>query len=438
MKRISVALLMILVMLSGIAGCGGKQEPTAKDTQPAATQPAPQPAPEPEAKGKIDVISWWEAKADSPLDKLKKAFEAKYPGIEINYILSPSSGYYDKLLTSIAGGQVPDVAMLAQDQFVPFAAKGALLPLDKYLKPEYKQDLYPAVLQTISYNGTIYAVPRDTTSNVMYYNKKMFDEAKVAYPKEGWTWDDFLTAAKALTKVDASGKPIQWGYHYATYPDGIYDWLLQAGGDFVTADGTKSALGSKESMEALQFLVDLRYKHKVAPSPAQAKEFGGSSASPFQAGKVAMYTGGASRALSFTKANLDYDVAPLPRGKNAASRIFTNLWVIPKGAKNEPAAAKFLQWLGGAEGQALAQELGIGQAALKSVDNGKFLTPPPASKKYFVEAFKDGKPFPSFTNSKEFFAMMEKELDLVWNGQKALAEGVAAIEKQAPAILTAK
>ncbi|MCL5046516.1 MAG: extracellular solute-binding protein [Actinobacteria bacterium] len=426
MKRILVASLLILALMVSVAGCAKKD----------AGLPA-QPQ-QPPAKVKIDVLSWWEVKPDSPLDKMKKAFEAKNPNIEINYILSPADGYYDKLLTQIAGGQVPDVAMLAQDQFMPFAEKGALMNLDKYIKPEYKSDLYPAVLKTITYKGSIYAVPRDTTANVMFYNKKLFDEAKVPYPKEGWTWDDFLAAAKALTKVDASGKPIQWGYHFATYPDGFYDWLLQNNGGFVSEDGTKSVMGSKETIEAIQFLYDLRFKYKVAPTAAQAKEFGGSSASPFQAGKVAMYSGGASRALGFTERKLDYDVAPLPKGKRAASRVFTNLWVIPKGAKNVEAAWKFLEFFGGKEGQAMAQELNIGQSALKSVDNSKFLTPPPASKKYFVEAFKDGEPFPSFSNSKEFFAMMERELDLVWNGQKKVEDGIAAIEKQAPGILSKK
>lgn len=427
MKRV-LALVLASLLLISVIGCA-KQE-----TKPEATK-QPEPAAKPAEPVTIDVLSWWEVKPDSPLDKMKQAFETKNPLIKINYILSPSEGYYDKLLTQVAGGQVPDVAMLAQDQFAPFAEKGALINLDKLVKPEYKSDLFPAVLETVTYKGAIYAVPRDTTANVMFYNKKMFDEAKVAYPKEGWTWDDFLAACKALTKADASGKPVQWGYHYATYADGYYDWVLQAGGKYVSDDGKKSLYGSKETMEAVQFLWDLRYKHKVAPSPAQAKEFGGSSASPFSASKVAMYSGGASRSLTFDKAKLDYDVAPLPKGKVAASRTFTNLWVIPKGAKHQDAAWKFLEFFSGKEGQQMVQELGIGQAALKSVDNKSFLTPPPASKKYFVDAFAIGKPFPSFANSTEFFAMIDKEMDLTWNGQKPVADGVAAVEKQAVNIL---
>ncbi len=439
MKRIAGVLSLLLVLALVVPGCGGQQDapepqPAAPETPPALESPEPAPV-KPAPAGTINVMSWWEVTADSPLQKIKEAFEAKYPEIEVNYVLSPSDGYYDKLLTQIVGGEVPDVAMLAQDQFIPFAERGALVALDDYITEEYKNDVFPAVLKTITYNGSIYAVPRDTTSNALYYNKAMFDEAGVEYPNDDWTWDDFLEACQKLTKTDESGKPVQWGFHFATYPDGIYDFILQAGGGYVTPDGKTSLLSSPETRKALEFLHDLRYKYQCAPTPAQAAEFGGSSASPFTAGRVAMYVGGASRAAGFTKAGLDYDVGPLPMGTRKASRIFTNLWVMPKGAKNQEAAAVFLQFVGGPDGQALAQELGMGQAALKSVDPAPFLTPPPESKKYFVEAFEYGEPFPSFSNSTEFFAMMQRELDLFWNGQRSLDESLAAIDAQAPEIL---
>ena len=31
------------------------------------------------------------------------------------------------------------------------------------------------------------------------YNRDLFDEAGVDYPKEGWTWDEFREVAKKLT-----------------------------------------------------------------------------------------------------------------------------------------------------------------------------------------------------------------------------------------------
>ena len=43
---------------------------------------------------------------------------------------------------------------------------------------------------------------------VVYYNKKMFDDAGIAYPSDGWTWTEFQEIAQKLT--DKSKK--QYGF----------------------------------------------------------------------------------------------------------------------------------------------------------------------------------------------------------------------------------
>ena len=44
-------------------------------------------------------------------------------------------------------------------------------------------------------NGDYYAIPYNNNINMVFFNKKMFDEAGVEYPKEGWTWEDFRNTA---------------------------------------------------------------------------------------------------------------------------------------------------------------------------------------------------------------------------------------------------
>lgn len=394
------------------------------------------------AKTTVSLYSWWEVKPGQPLVILKEAFEKANPDIELNMVSLPADGYYDKILTMVAGGNPPDISMLAMDQLAVYASKNALTNLDPYIK-KYKypvDDLYPVVKEIVTYKGHIWALPRDVTSNAIYYNKKLFDEAGVPYPKPGWTWDDFLETAKKLTKYDANGKPIQWGFSFPTYPDGYYDWLLQNNGGFVNKDATKSIVNTPETIEALQFLQDLMYKYKVAPTPAQAQEFGSSSAAPFSQQKTAMYLAGVSRMGNFIKQGLDFDMAEVPRKKRQACRIWSNLWVIPKGAKNPDAAFRVIAWLAGPEGQSLAVDLNMGMAGLQSVgkNHKKFIDPPPANKQAYIRAFEYGVPFPVFPQSSEFFAMANRELDLVWSGQRSAKEAAAAIDKQAPAILNQK
>ena len=68
------------------------------------------------AKTKIQVASWWSFESGSSLDALKNAFEAQNPEIEVEFVQIPSSEYYTKVLTMVAGGTPPDVAMLGMDK----------------------------------------------------------------------------------------------------------------------------------------------------------------------------------------------------------------------------------------------------------------------------------------------------------------------------------
>jgi len=48
-------------------------------------------------------------------------------------------------------------------------------------------------------------------------------------------------------------------------------WIYNNGGEFVSADGRQSLFDNPQTIEALQFLADLQYRYKAAPTPAQQK-----------------------------------------------------------------------------------------------------------------------------------------------------------------------
>lgn len=386
------------------------------------------------AKTKLDVMFWWEV--DNPaLVLMKKEFNEKYQDIELNFINVPSKEFYDKLLTITAAGAAPDVAMLGMDKLATFASKGALTDLSELVKQSYPvNDLFASVKGSLTYKGKWYAMPRDTTSTVMYYNRKIFREHGVPYPKEGWTWNDFLEAAKKTTHKGPDGKYAHWGFNYDDYADGFIMWLWANGGDFLNEDCDKSILSSKASVEALQWLVDLRLKHHVAPTIPEQMSIG-KEEDLFRVQKIAMYVGGVSRTNTFGKVKeLDWDVAPLPKGKKGATaRIWTNLWVIPKGTKNLEAAWKFLSFVGGPEGQRIASKMNMGIPALRSVaKEDHFLNQPPEHRYYFLDAFEDGRVFPIFPEGKDYWDnLVRPELGPVWLGQRSVTDAAAAIDKVA-------
>ena len=389
------------------------------------------------SKTKVEIISWQTFGDGGFLDRQKEACEAANPDIEISYITVPSSEYYTKLLTMIASGSAPDMAMLGMDWLAPYAAKGALLPLDNYIEKGFPlDDMYDSVEECLKYKGKYYALPRDTTSNVLYYNKKLFQEAELSFPTENWTWDDFLQAAKTLTKTDKSGRTIQWGFFFDIYPDGWYHWLLSNGTSFINQDFTQSTMNTPKVIETLQFLADLKLKHKVAPDAGQAKELGGSEG-VFKSQRAAMYIGGVSRSYRFAEVpELEWDIAPIPYRTAKVSRVWSNLWVVPKGTKKMNAVWKVLSFYSGPQGQKIAAECRYGIPAFKSIaESPAFLTPPPEHKVYFLEAFKNGKPYPVFPQGQEYRTIMDRELDLVWAGERSVEEAARRIDEQAAKLL---
>jgi multiple sugar transport system substrate-binding protein len=71
-----------------------------------------------------------------------------------------------------------------------------------------KSDFYGNALKAFSYNDCIWAVPRDVSNLVIYYNKDIFDKNNIPYPTTGWTTNDFLTKAQQLTNQET------WGFGF--------------------------------------------------------------------------------------------------------------------------------------------------------------------------------------------------------------------------------
>lgn len=442
-KMISVFLVTALLVLS-LVGCGGST--AGKDTgsttvaaSAASSTQAPEATKETQ-KTKLKVMSWWDITKSDSLKQLKAKFEEKNPGIELEFI-QIGSGYATKVLTIIAGGgnDVPDVMMLAADKLPKFASTGAVLPLDKYVTDQYKNSTYPLALNACTFDGKLYSVARDVTSMVMYLNTKMFADAKVDLPKEDWTVNDFLDIAKKLTKVE-NGKPTQWGYYFAKYEDTMYDWLLINGGDYASADGKKSMMGTPETKAGLQFMQDLIYKHKVTPTDAQAKQFGDEDSSPIVAGKVAMTIGGLSMSESFNNANpkVEYALRPLPtKDGKKVTHAFVNTWTIPKGAKNPDLSWKVLEFFSGKEGQQIVLDTHMGLPASKEVDTKTFLGQHP-DHKYLMQSLEYAVPFRTLVYGADFYGLVGKELEMVWLNQKTVDQATAAIEAKAADILAGK
>nr|MCU0966644.1 extracellular solute-binding protein [Burkholderiaceae bacterium] len=139
---------------------------------------------------------------------LVEAFQADNPDYRIDLRYVPDDAdYRRRLAADFSAGAPPDVMLLNYRRIAPFAAEGALAPIGPYLETSAvisEEDFYQQAINAFRTNGELWCLPQNVSSLVIYYNKTLFDAANLVYPAAGWTWDDFVATARALT-VDKDG-----------------------------------------------------------------------------------------------------------------------------------------------------------------------------------------------------------------------------------------
>ena len=345
--------LLLTVALLLTAGCAAQEGGFVQTVVVTAT-----PAPLPEgAKTVLRVGTGDSGEGLTPHFKIIEMFEAENPDIQVQLEPVGSGDYYARILTQIAAGDPPDLLQIGDDAVPMFVDRGAFVPLDDFIASQnYPLDtsIYlPGVMEPGKWEGVQYLLPKDFSPMAIYYNKKLFDAAGVAYPVEGWTWDDLLATAQALTKSDASGNVVQWGIQLpGPWTTGFEYWVAAAGGSLISEDGASFVgyMDSPEVQNAVQFYADLYNKHKVAPPPADMNAFGGGN-SEFDNGTAAMRLFGRWPQSGMKEnPNIDLGVAPLPAGAQRAGVLFWGGFGISSLSDNPEAAWRFLRYYTGAEG----------------------------------------------------------------------------------------
>lgn len=306
----------------------------------------------------------------TPHQQIIQNFEDKNNNIIVQ--LEPVAGrdYYARLLTQLAAKAAPDIMQVGDDAVPSFVSKNAFVALDEFIKANnFDTSMYlPGLLDPGKVNGKQYLLPKDYTPLAVYYNKSLFDAAGVAYPQDGWTWEDFLSTAQKLTFKDATGKVTQWGVQLpGPWTTGFEYWVAAAGGSLISKDG-KNFTGFMDTAEvarAVQFYADLYNKYQVAPQPADMNAFGGGN-TEFAGGKAAMMLFGRWPQSGFLKnPNIKLGVVAPPQDKARANVLFWGGFGIASSAKDPATTFKYLSFTSGEQGALVWKDWAL--PAVKSV-----------------------------------------------------------------------
>jgi multiple sugar transport system substrate-binding protein len=389
-------------------------------------------APPVDKKNAIRMIHWGDIIEMNNNKKIIADIKAT-KGIDVIQERAPVSSYIEKVLTEAAAGMAPDVMFVEAGNFKAFVDKGLLVNLTELMKNDPNKDFnikdyYPEIVDRFTVDGKLYVVPRDIAPIcVIYYNKKIFDDAGVPYPKDNWTWDDFLKTAQKLTKRDAKGMFTQYGFldEWTIWEA----WVYSNGGAIVdnVKHPTKCVLDTPEAIAGVQFRADLSGKYGVAPAPSViATESMGvqGTASLFMGGKVAMfYTGYWKSGYFRDVSKFDWDVVMFPVGPKGRRAYPTggSGYAITSQCKDKQKAWEVLKSFAGEKGQRfLSSQGGLQPAIIKLAESPQFLDDErPKNKKIMLTAVKDI----VFTPLIPEWEMMNTryispKMDHIWNGKE--------------------
>jgi multiple sugar transport system substrate-binding protein len=338
------------------------------------------------------------------------AFHATTPKITVKVTVSDWDPYWDKLQTSIAGGDAPDVFAMDGPLFPDYQTRDVLLDLKPFIDRD-GYDLGQLADQAVSdftLPGGQFGLPRDLNVVALYYNKKMFDTAGIPYPDDSWDWGKLTEVAKQLT-LKSGGKTTQWGFYTeSTDMENYWSELVwQNGGDIVSADHKTSLVGTDQAAGGIQFLQDLIWKDKVMPDASITDALGDA----FEQGQAAMEANGSWLVATHLAAGLDFGIAPLPKGPaGQATSINPTGAVVYKGTKNPDAAWAFVKYLASPAAQTKLMELKASLPANKSVLTGPFATSFDGAK-VLADAIAYAHIKPSFKGYNDWTTALQTELD---------------------------
>lgn len=352
MKRL-FTLLLALVMVVSIVGCGGetkkedKQANSGSETK-TETKKEESKGEETQKETKTDAkekvtIKFWHAWQGDEADKLQvyvDKFMEENPNIMVE-VLSGTNA--EKQMLALSGGDTFDVGYHMDYRMPLWGREGMLLPLNDLIqKANYNlDDVLDAELKLMTLDDNVYGLPFTVDTYLLYYNKDIVEELGLKIPE---TWDELYEAAKKAVVVDSNGDYTRLGF-LNTFPWKNPDvFMLQNGGNYVDDKGNPT-LDAPEVIEAMKFKASFHQApdyntEKIVKFQSGFGQYA-SSENAFLKGQLAFTVDGEwfPTFIEMYNPGMKYGIAPIPY--NAKKPEFKNRGRVGGGALYIPKASKY-------------------------------------------------------------------------------------------------
>ncbi len=322
-------------------------------------------------------------------ERLIAVFEEANPGIRIvrapiessnvspNGKNIPASAYPEWLYSSFTTPNPPDVFFVNYREIDIYAERGTLEPLDDYLASStelFEEDFYSQALEPFRSDlfpsRSLGALPQNVSSLAVYFNTELFDAAGIEHPVDGWTWEEFSSAAERLTtqrgkydRVEVFGVALDPSIHR-------FAAAIWGGGGEIFDDPkypTQVLIDAPEALAGLEWMTSLG-PQGIGAVPPRWERLALDDTHRFAKGGAAMLIQ-SRRVTAFLrdKATMPWDVAPLPVGTVEANVLHSDGIGMWSASPNKEAAWTFIEFIIGPKGQQILAESGRTVPSLRTL-----------------------------------------------------------------------
>lgn len=291
-----------------------------------------------------------------------RLFEELNPGVKIKVDPVVGESMETKIMREFAGDGAPELFdIFSTDMLQLFARKNMLEDLSDMFAEGNEDGLsidmfWPTLKGRMIYQGKVYGVPNNCGPFILFYDRQAFAEAGIAdLPKDrAITWNELISVAKKVTKIDAGGRYERAGIAFAAVLEILRNMVWEEGGDVMTADGTRVLYNTPVVRNVYQRYIDMMYVDHVMATPVDEASAGGIASGsttftgdPLVGRRTAMYINGRWGLISMREdPDLDFGVALHPRGTASADGVLmSRVTGIALGTHQIEAAKKFLIYL---------------------------------------------------------------------------------------------
>ncbi len=410
------------------AGCGNSETADSSGNESA------------DGKTTLDFWSFWGSGArQEVIEEIIDDFNASQDKIEVKYSYQPWGDIWTKSLSSITAGNPPDVIVQDINSVAQRAEAQQATNLSEYIEEGFSDEFYPQLWDTVEYEGDAYAVPFNTDTQVIFYNKTLFKEAGISEEQLPKTWEELETVARKLDVKN--GDDFERIGFYPLWNLGADVWALNADDGVSWFDKDENVkIDTDNKVEALEWILDWQEYYGQDTINRLEAEFGSGVADPFISGLVAMRAQNINYYSSLAENapdDFEFGVIQIPEKESGSGHWSWGggfVLEVPYGAKDPEASYEFIKYLSTPEVQEKFGEKSFDIMANRTAnenlvnndnldENGQMI--------YHMadENFANTVITPVPLTAPDFSSLVNEQIDQIMLGSKTPAEGLADAQK---------